>query len=258
MGYRASGSETLVNAQTCAIAAPAIQQRLPGIRAELATLGAAQGEVLMVAGEEGVATLIRCDDGRSLRLGPERVTVTQGPSRVSVPPEGFVQANPAVSGALVAAVAQCAREAGGRHAVELFAGSGTFTVPLLLAGFEVTAYEVAGQAREGFLRTVGPEARAAWHQVDLLDVGVPLPEPEAPDLVLMDPPRVGAGPVMPWVRASGAKTVLMISCDVATAMRDIGTLTVGDGAPYRVDSLRSYDMFPHTGHQELLAVMVAH
>ena len=257
MGYRAAGSDSIVDVHTCAIATPAIQQRLPAVRAHLSSLGAVSGAVMMVAGEEGVATLIRCDDGSQVRLGPERVTVVQGASRVSVPPEGFVQANPPVASALVAAVAQAAREAGGTRAVELFAGSGTFTVPLLLAGYSVTAYEVDGSAREGFHRTVEGVGDAVWHKTDLLDLGVPLPEPEPPHLVLLDPPRAGAGTLMPWIRGCGAKVVLMISCDVATAMRDVGELTLGERAPYAVTSIRSYNMFPHTGHQELLVVMAA-
>ena len=42
----------------------------------------------------------------------------------------------------------------------------------------------------------------------------------------------------------------MVSCDVATGLRDLATL---QAAGYRVARLTSYDMFPHTGHQELVA-----
>lgn len=257
MGYRMAGGDEIVDIQTCAIATAAIQQRLPQVRGHLARLGEVRGEVLMVAGEEGVATLVRCEDGTEHRLGPERVTVSQGPARVSVPPEGFVQANPPVAGALVAAVTQVAMQAGGETAVELFAGSGTFTVPLLLAGYRVSAYEVDGGAHQGFLEAVEGMGEASWHRADLLDIGVPLPEPEAPDLVLLDPPRTGGGALMPWVRHCGASTVVMVSCDVATAMGDIAALTQGEGAPYGVASISSYNMFPHTGHQELLVVLKA-
>ena len=43
----------------------------------------------------------------------------------------------------------------------------------------------------------------------------------------------------------------MISCDVATGLRDTASLSEGEGG-YDVRSITSYDMFPHTGHQELV------
>ena len=136
-------------------------------------------------------------------------------------------------------------------------GGPQLTVPLLLAGYGVSAYEVDEGARHGFLQAVEGMGEASWHQADLLDLGVPLPEPEPPDLVLLDPPRAGGEALMPWIRRCGASTVVMVSCDVATAMRDIAALTQGDGAPYSVASISSYNMFPHTGHQELLVVLEA-
>ena len=54
-----------------------------------------------------------------------------------------------------------------------------------------------------------------------------------------------------WIRASGAQKVLMISCDVATGIRDAGALNAAPGG-YDIRSITSYDMFPHTGHQELV------
>ena len=43
----------------------------------------------------------------------------------------------------------------------------------------------------------------------------------------------------------------MVSCDVATGVRDAAALTESPGG-YEIVNITSYDMFPHTGHQELV------
>ena len=134
--------------------------------------------------------------------------------------------------------------------MELFAGSGTWTVSLLAAGLRVEAYEVQRGARAAFDANTAHGA-AFLHVADLLDVGVPVPKPVAADALLLDPPRAGAEALMPWIRGRGIPRVLMISCDLATGLRDVASLTA-EGGPYEVQSITSYDMFPHTGHQELV------
>jgi 23S rRNA (uracil1939-C5)-methyltransferase len=46
-----------------------------------------------------------------------------------------------------------------------------------------------------------------------------------------------------------AKTVVYVSCDPATLGRDLGTLL----ARYELRSLTAFEMFPHTGHIEVVA-----
>jgi 23S rRNA (uracil1939-C5)-methyltransferase len=168
-------------------------------------------------------------------------------------------------------VVRAAREApeaaadGGREAraIELFAGAGTLTQALWAEGYAVAAYEVDAGAAAGFHATrerlgVAPE-RGRWCTNDLLVTGVPerLPGQEGPpDLVLLDPPRTGAKALVPWLRGTMARTVVYVSCDLATALRDVSELAGrGDRRRYDVTRLIAYDMFPHTGHQELLLVL---
>jgi 23S rRNA (uracil1939-C5)-methyltransferase len=115
----------------------------------------------------------------------------------------------------------------------------------------VEAYEGDSRARDLFLENTAHGA-ASFHVADLLAVGVPEPRPQTADLLVLDPPRVGAAELMPWVRAFATPHVILISCDVATGVRDLRALA-GEGQPYAIERITSYDMFPHTGHQELVA-----
>lgn len=253
LGYRARGSSRLVDVPGCPVAAPAIEAALPDLRLALADRARGEGEVWLVAGDEGVAGLVDPARGPRWRFGPDEVTVTAGELRLSVTPDAFLQANSAVTADLCAAVAAAAAQLApdGGHAVELFAGVGTLTVPLLQAGLTVTAYEVNPDARVPFLaNTRRHGAAASFHTCDLFAAGVPLPAPATPDVIVLDPPRQGAFGVMPWITASGAASLLYVSCDVSTAMRDLAQL----GSEWDIETIVGFDMFPHTGHQELLAV----
>ncbi|MCB9728198.1 MAG: class I SAM-dependent RNA methyltransferase [Deltaproteobacteria bacterium] len=251
LGYRAPGSHRLVDVPGCPVAAPAIEAALPALRELLSERGPGRGEVSLVAGREGVAGRIAPERGAPIAIGPPSVTLGEEPYAIRADAETFVQANPAVARAIAEQVEAMAREAGGRHAVELFAGAGTLTLPLLRAGYRVTAYESAAGARAWFHDNVAGRGEATWHLCDLLATGVPWPAPEPPDLVLLDPPRTGALEMMAWVRACGARVVLMVSCDVSTAMRDLAALV--EGGAWAVTDIVGHDMFPHTGHQEVVA-----
>jgi len=260
LGYRARSTHDLVDLDACAIAAPGINASLPGLREALRARGEARGDATLVAGEEGVAIRVQPARGQAWSLGPERVTVRFGDVALAASPRAFLQPNARVVGQLLDRIRSLAEAAGGRRAVELFAGGGLLTTALWAAGYEVDAYEVDDAGRAAFealraVRGVSPE-RGRWHRADLLRDGVPTPAPQGPiDLVLLDAPRQGARDIIPWIRASGASAVILVSCDVATGMRDLAALTEGGG--WQVTSIEGHDMFPHTGHQEILAALRA-
>jgi len=74
-----------------------------------------------------------------------------------------------------------------------------------------------------------------------------------PDLVLLDPPRVGVGQRGAERLASlGAHTIVYVSCDPATLARDLAVLA---GRGYRLESLKLVDLFPQTFHIESVAML---
>ncbi|MEU1544270.1 TRAM domain-containing protein [Nocardia sp. NPDC005745] len=75
----------------------------------------------------------------------------------------------------------------------------------------------------------------------------------APDVVVLDPPRAGAGKeVIGAVTASGPARIVHVGCDPAAFARDLGLY---QAAGYRLTDLRAFDAFPATHHVECLALL---
>jgi tRNA/tmRNA/rRNA uracil-C5-methylase (TrmA/RlmC/RlmD family) len=72
------------------------------------------------------------------------------------------------------------------------------------------------------------------------------------DLVVLDPPRTGAGrDVVEAVAALRPRAVAYVACDPAALARDTAYLA---GVGYRLRSLRAFDAFPMTHHVECIAL----
>jgi 23S rRNA (uracil1939-C5)-methyltransferase len=71
------------------------------------------------------------------------------------------------------------------------------------------------------------------------------------DLIVLDPPRDGCGEgVLEGVAALCPERIVYISCNPATQARDVRHLT---GCGYGLNLLQPLDMFPQTGHIEVIA-----
>lgn len=72
--------------------------------------------------------------------------------------------------------------------------------------------------------------------------------------VILDPPRAGAGKtVVDQLVFLEPKKILYVACDPVSLARDLKAF-VGSG--YRLEQIRSYDLFPHTHHFETIASLV--
>ena len=77
---------------------------------------------------------------------------------------------------------------------------------------------------------------------------------DRPDLVVLDPPRAGAGLAVcaALARARSAR-IVYVACDPAAMARDVGAF-VKQG--YRLETIVGYDLFPMTHHVECVALLV--
>lgn len=258
LGLHGRKTHALVDVERCAVADPRLNAALPEVRSALALRGDGAGRVTLLAGDsrQGFGAWVEPERGEAWPMGDELVALEFGRFSQALSPASFAQANAAVTGEILELLHGWALGLDRpRHVVELFAGSGTLTMALWAAGCRVTAYEVDGRARAAFERTkAAMGGEASWHELDLT-IGVPHPAPPLPiDGVVLDPPRTGAREVMPWVRAARPARVAYLSCDLATGLRDAAELT---NHGYRVERIVGFDMFPHTGHQEIL-ILLAH
>jgi len=150
---------------------------------------------------------------------------------------------------LVKAAAEGVARAAGR-AADLYSGVGVFAGVLADAGWSVVAVESAPSAVD--------DARANLEsfEVEIVkgDVGRWAAQPA--DLVVADPSRDGLGrAAVSVVQATGAKRVVLISCDAGSLGRNAGLLA-SEG--YRLTSVTPVDLFPHTFHVEVVTVWDRH
>lgn len=174
---------------------------------------------------------------------------------------GFWQVHPAAADALVAAVAGYAGVRPGETVLDLYAGAGLFggaLAPGVGADGRVVcveADEAACAAADANLADL-PQAEVWQGDVDAEGLTGLLAElATAPDVVVLDPPRAGAGPAVSRLLAgAGARAVVYVACDPAALARDVAAFA---GAGYRLAGVRGFDAFPMTGHVECVALLVS-
>ncbi|MFW0790397.1 class I SAM-dependent RNA methyltransferase [Gordonia sp. CPCC 205333] len=140
---------------------------------------------------------------------------------------------------------------------DLYGGVGVFTAGLLDAaassGVELGQAHVVdtdAAALQAASATLG-DSRASVHRGATLAVAGTLP---APDVVVLDPPRSGAGrDVIEAVAAADPSVIVHIGCDVAAFARDVGLFA---DRGYRAVEIRGFDAFPRTHHVEAIAALV--
>lgn len=127
--------------------------------------------------------------------------------------------------------------------VDLYAGVGLFGLTLLdaMPGAYVTLVE-GDRTAAGFAR------RNADRAARVLSVDVRRWRPQRCDLVVLDPPRAGAGrKVVDSIADADPHTVVYVSCDPATLARDLKLLATHG---YQPDHIEALDVFPGTAHVE--------
>jgi len=173
---------------------------------------------------------------------------------------GFWQVHPAAADALVAAVADAAAVRPGETVLDLYAGVGLFGGALAPAAGPdgrvvcVESDAAACAAADANLADL-PQAEVWQGEVDVDGLAGLLDElGSPPDVVVLDPPRSGAGAAVSRLLAgTGARAVIYVACDPAALARDVAAF--GE-AGYRLAALRGFDAFPMTAHVEVVALLV--
>jgi len=183
-------------------------------------------------------------------FGPGHITYAVAGGAYRVGHMSFFQVNRFLIEEMVRAVTA---DASGGHALDLYAGVGLFGLPLAHRFERVTAVESNPAAardlvenlkvREGAAQAVGADVEQFLRGVN-----------EAPDLVVLDPPRAGVeAAVLDRLIALVPPRITYVSCDPSTLARDLNRLT---GAGYQIAELHLFDVFPQTFHIESLVQLV--
>ena len=287
LGFNARGSHRVVDLAACTVLRPSLVALFAPLRALLAPLTKPgdSAEVRLTATDSGADVLLvtaievgagarervadfaaRHDVARVARAHPKRpgaetlierrtVRMDMGGVPVPLPPGAFLQATAEGEAALSSFVREAAAGAAARgptRIADLYAGIGTFTLPLAKAGAKVHAVD-AGKAEIAAIEAAARAAVLAGVSAEVRDLEKrPLDAGAfaAFDLVIFDPPRAGAAAQAERIAASKVPRVIAVSCNPGTFARDAKLLL---DAGYRLARVKPVDQFLWSTHLELAA-----
>ncbi|MFM7655870.1 MAG: class I SAM-dependent RNA methyltransferase [Paracoccaceae bacterium] len=276
MGFHARASDTLVPVPNCQLLHPDLMASFPALEALVKLGGSRTVEVQLtvtrsLAGADVAVTggkpldapmqmeMARlCEAHKIARLtwNGETVALRAAPVQrfgralVAPPPGAFLQATAEGEAALLQAVALAIGSA--RKVVDLFAGAGTFSIPL---AERAEVHAVEGEAAmiaalEKGARNAEGLKRLTTETRDLFRRPLEPDEFKGVDAVVIDPPRAGAEAQVAVLAKTAVPVIAYVSCNPATFARDARVLVE---AGYRLDWVQVVDQFRWSAHVELAA-----
>jgi tRNA/tmRNA/rRNA uracil-C5-methylase (TrmA/RlmC/RlmD family) len=193
--------------------------------------------------------------------GEERARITEGPAvlhenvdgrTLEVSQESFWQSHKDAPELLTKAVLDFAQLQSGEHVLDLYGGVGLFTAAIIDqvgATGHVDLIEGSKIATEDARRNF-----AQYKNITVAtgDVAKLLPRITSADVVVLDPPREGAGKdVISQLSVLNPRAIIYVACDPAALARDTAYL---QDHSYSLAGLRAFDLFPMTHHIECVAL----
>jgi tRNA/tmRNA/rRNA uracil-C5-methylase (TrmA/RlmC/RlmD family) len=274
-GLRVHRSHEVVPVDRCLIATGPVNDLLAGLP-EAAPAGALGYDLVDPSVGEAVEVELheRGETAAPVPYVVERVTVGDWERDLEVSARGFWQVHPGAASAFVGSVLAMLDPRPGERCLDLYAGVGLFAAALGDAVGDdgsVVAVEsdpVACRSAEANLADHPATVVLAARVDDAFGVPRrvrgprrqnrggrrprrhPLLPPSA-DLVVLDPPRTGAGrDVLAAVAALRPRAMAYVACDPAALARDTAHLR---DLGYALTSIRAFDAFPMTHHVECVA-----
>lgn len=166
-------------------------------------------------------------------------------------PQSFFQTNTDVAAALYRIGREWVDAAAPRSVWDLYCGVGGFALHVARPGRAVvgieTSTEAVASAEQSRDDLALADVRFAAGDATAFALGAEA----APDLVVVNPPRRGIGPALAgWLEDSGVRDVVYSSCNAASLARDLAAMP-----SLRPRRGRLLDMFPQTGHYEVVVAL---
>jgi tRNA/tmRNA/rRNA uracil-C5-methylase (TrmA/RlmC/RlmD family) len=234
----------LIDVPRCEIATEAINARLTSVRSETRQR-AAEG-----AFSRGSTLLLRDAVGGVTTDYEAVVTEAVGALKLRFLARDFFQNNPFILPAFTSYVREQAVQSGARFLVDAYCGSGLFALSAAPAFEKVVGIEISATsvnfAREN--AQANGIANAIFQAGDASAIFAGLTFPAAETVVVIDPPRKGCDPLfLSQLFQYAPRSVVYVSCDPATQMRDLQHFTAQG---YTLTAVQPFDLFPQTRHLE--------
>lgn len=181
------------------------------------------------------------------------VTVNLAGANVPLPPDSFLQPSSEGEHLLTELVIDAATVGG--HVIDLYAGVGTFSVPLAKVAKSVLAIDGASHQIAALQTAINQNVKLANIKTETRDLqrNAMMPsELNHADVIVFDPPRVGAKEQAFEIAQSTVPLVIAVSCNPATMARDLRCLVDGG---YEIEHITPVDQFPMSYHVEAVAVL---
>lgn len=197
----------------------------------------------------------------SPKNGEEKARLTEGNQIVhevvkgktlEVSQNSFWQSHINAPTVLTEVVLDCAQLVEGDHVLDLYGGVGLFTssmVERVGASGSIDLLEGSKSATSDAMRNFAKNPNV---KILLGDAAKLLPRVSNADVIVLDPPREGAGKIVVAELARlRPRAIVYVSCDPASLARDTAYL---EAFGYSLSTLRAFDLFPMTHHVECVAL----
>ena len=250
LGFFASRSQTVIPVDDCLIAVPSMNMQelaarkwKPDVRVEVSASSNKERRIaLSPKNGEGKA---RLTEGRQI------VHEDINGKTLEVSQNSFWQSHINAPSILTEVVLDFAQLVDGDHVLDLYGGVGLFTssmVECVGPNGSIDLLEGSKSAAADAMRNFANNSNVKIH---LGDVAKLLPRVSNTDVILLDPPREGAGKiVVAEMSRLRPRAIVYVSCDPASLARDTAYLKAHG---YSLSKIRAFDLFPMTHHVECVA-----
>ncbi|WJY97716.1 class I SAM-dependent RNA methyltransferase [Corynebacterium fournieri] len=258
VGVRRARSTEVVSDKQCTQPVPSLLDGVVGEGARTFTPGA---ELVVAVDAEGARHVVETQAAQRGRRVERVERVLEGPGRVVervrgfeyvFPPTAFWQAHRRAPEEYSNVIARWGRaDYASRVGWDLYGGVGAFAPAIAdaLGGGTIESVDYSSAAA-AHRQQVAEELPLHMHHGDVAALVGQLP---TPGLVVLDPPRAGAGAqVVQAIAAARPERIIHVGCDPATFARDLA----GFGEQgYAVTRMTLIDAFPNTHHFETIALL---
>jgi len=243
IGFLANSSRyRVIDVPQCQIAMLELNARLTTLRDEVRARAAKY--------KKAATLLMRASQGEVLTESSQIATEIVDGIRFEFQAGDFFQNNPFILPAFVKHVADEARAGGSRYLIDAYCGSGLFGLSCAkyfeeVIGIEISESSVAKAKHNAELNGI-THAKFMAGSAEAIFAGVT--RPAADTAVIVDPPRAGCSEdFLKQLFTYGPATVVYVSCNPATQMRDLVKFVE---AGYALEKVQPFDLFPQTRHLE--------
>ena len=191
--------------------------------------------------------------------GNEYMLEKIGKYELMISADSFFQTNTSQAEKLYKIILEESKLTGKEIVYDLFCGIGSISLYIsehtkMVYGFEL----VMSAVQDAMQNATSNKVRNVWFFAgdlkDLFRDNQEVKDLELPDVMILDPPRVGLhAHTIEDILIKSPKRIVYVSCNPATQARDVSILC---DAKYELIKLRPVDMFPHTPHVENVATLI--